>query len=226
MVLEMKRCSECRVEVNETANNCPLCYGKINKIDENVEVNSYPKIELSLKKYRNLFKIFGLISLFICIFSLVVNYITESNVKWSLILTAGIAYWWTTIGFSINSSMSKTYRIIIETILLDLLVIILDLVQGYTGISINYVIPIITITVNLIVLSIIIINKTKWKKYVMYQLTLLIIGLLPLICIPFGLIYNYLPLTISIITTGMMFISTVVYKRRDLKDEYIRRFHI
>lgn len=222
----MKRCSECRVKVNEVSNRCPLCFSSLEKIDDIKEEYTYPKVELSLKKYRNLFKILGVVSVIVCLLSIIANYMSFNGVKWSLLVVAGIIYWWISLAYSINKSVSTTLKIVIQAVLLSLLMICYDLAIGYTGISINYGLPTISINANLIILGIMIINRTNWKKYSMYQLTMCIIGFIPLIFIPFGLFYTYTPIVLSCIFCSVMFISTFVYRKSELKDEYIRRFHI
>ena len=226
MVLKMKRCNECMVDVNEVSNVCPLCSAKLEKINDDKEYYTYPKLEVGLKKYRKTYKLLFLLLIFVCLVSLIINTLTFSGVKWSLMLVAGLAYWTIGVAIALNYKTSKTYKLILQAVALSIMAIIIDCINGYSGISVNYAIPIITGIINLIAFSIIVLNKTKWTRYVMYQLTILIMGLVPLVFIPFNLIYTYLPLLISVSISMSLFILTALFKNKELKNEYIRRFYI
>jgi ABC-type glycerol-3-phosphate transport system permease component len=81
------------------------------------------------------------------------------------------------------------------------------------------------VTASVIILGCMIVNRRNWQSYLMWQLLMVLCGLLPMILYLKGLEHNvylsFMPLAVS----GAIFLGTVIIGDRRARMELIRRFH-
>jgi predicted neutral ceramidase superfamily lipid hydrolase len=106
------------------------------------------------------------------------------------------------------------------------LCLLIDIVNGYQGWSINYVIPAIILVAYLAIMILMIVNFMNWQSYILFQFTLVIFSM---ILMGLYLLHIITKPILSYVTVGItlvIFIGTIVFGDKKAKTELIRRFHI
>ena len=185
----------------------------------------YPQ-KLNSKKSNMIVKIAIMVSLLVAGILLLINTIATPKIHWAGLCNAGILYIWVTVLYSINKNINIGGHVLIQTVAISLLTMYIDYKTGFKAWSIDLAIPIILIIANLTMLILTIISHRKYIKYVIYQLILFALSMLPFLFVYENLVQNktlsYVASGISIINFGL---CLILYKK-DIKEELIRKFHI
>ncbi|RDY30495.1 DUF6320 domain-containing protein [Lachnotalea glycerini] len=222
----MKRCNKCNVEILEEISVCPLCQHGLETISDAKHKKMYPKIEFDNQKFVLLLRIFIFISIILVLGLVIINAATYNGLWWSLICVGVISYFWVTVRYSIQNNTNYAAKILVQTIGGMGLCLLTDVVMGYQGWSINYVIPAIILVGYFAILMLMIVNFMSWQSYILFQFTLVIFSMILM-----GLHFlNIITKPIlSYVTAGItlaIFIGTIVFGDKKAKTELIRRFHI
>ncbi len=139
----------------------------------------YPK-KLNAKKANNIVYIGIIISFIVIAILFYFNTKFTPDLHWAALSTAGIIYTWVTVLYSIRKSNNIADHVLLQTIALSILTFFLDFKSGFRGWSINLAIPIILIIANGTMFVVAIASRRKYMKYVICQIGILIVSLLPL----------------------------------------------
>lgn len=222
----MKRCNECNVEIIEDISVCPLCQHGLEQISLELKEAMYPRVEFNNQKFKLIIRIFIFISIILGAGLFTINLATYNGVWWSLICGGAIAYFWITVRYSIQNNTNSAAKILVQTISGMGLCLLIDVVIGYQGWSINYVIPSIILVAYLAIVILMIVNFMNWQSYILFQITLVIFSLILMILYFFRIITNPVLCYVTAAITLVIFIGTVVFGDKKAKTELIRRFHI
>lgn len=228
----MKACKRCHIYSKDASNRCPLC-GELLERETEKDDNThnpllYPVIDLNMGAYHFVRKLFLFISILTAAILCVINYMTYSvaPVLWSFITVAAIFYGLLTIYYSIYTTRSFASKLFAQTIGASILCIVIDVVLGYKGWSINFVIPSLILFTNLVIIILMILNPMKRQTYYMYQLTITVFSMA---C--FALCFTSIMTRKEFaIVTGIVgiisLIGSIIFGDKGFQDELIRRFHI
>lgn len=219
----MAKCNTCGLEVLDETEACPLCRSILEQT-EPVE-NMYPNVRIRMRRL----KLFSRIYLFAAIVAEALvfcwDYFTPSPLWWSAVTGMGLLYAYMVLRYAILGQSGYRSKVIVLTVLAILVAVFIDFVGGYQGWSIDYVLPSGILLVDVIILGCMIVNRRNWQSYLMWQLLMVLCGLLPMILYLKGLEHNvylsFMPLAVS----GAIFLGTVIIGDRRAQMELIRRFH-
>lgn len=113
----MKRCKYCGVSVETDKEYCPLCYNKLDGDCADAEFFYQGRGETKDKvKSRGVssVKIFAFISVVAVALCAVFNAVYTPRIKWSWVVTAGIAYLWIFFGHTVKSNHSTFSKLILQ----------------------------------------------------------------------------------------------------------------
>jgi hypothetical protein len=222
----MKKCNNCNVEIIEDISVCPLCQHGLENISETKHRDMYPKVEFDNHKFVLLIRLFIFLSIILVLGLVTINAVTYNGIWWSWICVGVIAYFWMTVRYSIQNNTNYAAKILVQTIGGMALCLLIDMVIGYEGWSINYVIPAIILVAYSAIVVLMIVNFMNWQSYILFQITLVVFSLILM-----GL--NFLNIVtepiLSYVTAGIslfILIGTIVFGDKKAKTELIRRFHI
>lgn len=187
---------------------------------------NYPVIEYDKNKWKKLVYLFyGVLAAMAIVLGLV-NIATYDHLWWSGIAIPGIAYAGLTMRYSIlrHANLGKT--VMIETIGMQVLLVMIDWVLGYEGWSVNYAVPATILFADVAVVFLILVNRLNWQSYFMYQLAITIFSFIPLILWAAGLVTRPLMAVITVVLTVFILAMTIFLGDRGVKNELIRRFHL
>ena len=217
----MRICKKCNLKIKTDSDICPLCQNKlIGKKEENV----FPLIPNIYKKYFTFFKILLFISFIISLLCITVD-LTINKYHFSLFVILGFICLFIILKTAFNNKESIFKSILSQLIILSCLSILWDYFTGFHRWSITYVIPILCIicSINLAILSIVL--KDYLEQEIFYFICTILIGIIPLLFIVID-IPNKIPSVISVLFNLICFITLLIFKFKDVKEELKRRMHI
>ena len=97
---------------------------------------------------------------------------------------------------------------------------------GYKGWAIDLAIPIIVGVANITVMVLTIVSRKRYLKYVIYQLIIFILSMVPLVIMIIHIQNNWIPTVISSSIALFTLILTIILCGRDVMIETARRFHM
>lgn len=222
----MKRCNNCKIEIVEDISVCPLCQHGLEHISQENEPEMYPRIEFDNHKFILLTRLVIFISIILAFALITINVATYSGVWWSLICVGAIVYFWITVRYSIQNNTNYAAKILVQTIAGMGLCLLIDIVCGYQGWSINYVIPAIILGAYLAIVILMIVNFMNWQSYILFQITLVIFSIILMALYLLDIITKPMLSFVTVGITLVIFIGTIVFGDKKAKTELIRRFHI
>ena len=225
MVLTMKKCKNCNMEVKSQHNKCPLCLCELQDIGNVVSERTYPKIKTDVNKYTKWINITKILSIIASVILIIINFLTTKGSAWSLISIAGILFFWGVISHALRTNSNVASKLFVQVILISILVFIIDNVTGYKMWSLNYVIPSIIVSANMTIFILILINRMNLTNYIRYQILLIVFGFILLILYLFKLSNILWTSLTSAIISFVILILTLIYSDKSVSDELKRRLH-
>lgn len=238
----MKYCKACNVSVNTDSQKCPLCSlvlapvkeadvdgsGMAGPMDNGCKNGSqYPFFEtVKVRRYHFLFRLFLFLSVAAGSTSLLVNILTYSGVLWSLMVLGTILFLWITVAYPIYQKKNIGYIIIIHTISVCVFISIIEAVTCTQGWGLDFAIPFLLVTATLAITLIIILKRLKWREYSVYQITMVLLGFLPVILCISGLIKTIWPSVLSAFYSFLTFTGMLIFADKKYENELIKRFHL
>lgn len=222
----MMKCNTCGVYIKGDAMVCPLCQHGLEEVRKEKSEPVYPEVTFDVHKYQVILRVFLFISIVLEGVLIWINVATYSGVWWALICGAAISYFWLTIKFCIQNNTNYAAKILVQTIAAMLFTVFVDRVVGYSGWSVNYALPSIVLVAYLAVLILMVVNFMNWQSFILYQIVLMIISVVLLILYLFRVITQPILTYVAALTTGIIFLATIVFGDKKAKNELKRRFHL
>lgn len=220
----MTKCTQCNIYLRDNSQVCPLCRCVVTA-DTNA-ADSYPDIRLYDRRLKRIANIclFGLIMASVVL--LILNYVFFHGLFWSLIPVGAMCYGYLLIRYVLLSSHGYRPKALIWSLATILLVILIDMVTGLHRWSLNYVFPCVLIGVDGMIVALMVINRRNWQSYILLQLGMILIGLIPLLFWHWGWITKPLLSIIAMGISTFLFLGTLIIGDRPARVELRRRFHI
>ncbi len=220
----MSRCNQCKIEVLDEAQHCPLCQSAL---EHTIEVeNMYPDIRMRARKLVLISRIF----LFLAIVAEIVLVNVSIYLDWSsivyLICGMGLFYGYMVIRYAILGRSGYIAKTMVLTSLALALLVTADFVVGYNGWSVNYVLPSGILLIDAGVVFMMVINRKNWQSYMMLELFMVLCGGVMLVLYLFGIVTSPVMSSVAFNVSVILFLGTVIIGGRRARVELKRRFHI
>ena len=220
----MKYCNYCKVEIREDKERCTLCGNKLEeKAGESERI--YPDIA-PLYKSHIAIRILVFISIVIIVTSFAVNIIFPSDRNWPILLIFGLLSIWLGLIFVVQKRYHIAKKIVWQVIIVSLLSIFWDYKIGWRGWSLDYVIPIASVSAMIIMYVTAKIMRLSSRDYITYAFIDGLFGIIPIIFLFFDMVNVSYP---SIISIGFSIISIsaiLIFEGKEIKKEIEKRMHI
>ena len=186
----------------------------------------YAKIN-NIRNSHLVIKIMLGISILISLTCIIINICIPGNFFWAFLVIAGIVYTWVTVMYSIKRNINIASNVFMQTILISILTIAIDIIIGYRGWSLDMALPIIISVANITLLLLTIVSTKKYYQYALYQVMTFLISILPfvLLCTT-----NLIKLEIFTILATFIATVTLIFNislcGKNIKEELIRRLHL
>lgn len=196
-------------------------------VDQKYDKGNYPSISYDRGKLKKLTNILYLVLFTAAAITGLVNVLTYGITEtwWSLIAIGSIAYVAMTLRYSVMRRASLAGILIRQSIGVQVLLVIIDYMTGFSRWSFNYAIPSLILFDVIAVVFLILINRLNWQSYFMYQIAITIFSFIPLILWAAGLITSPLMSVITVILSVSVLLITIILGDRSVKKELKRRFY-
>lgn len=220
----MSRCRQCKVEIKDETHFCPLCHCVLEQ-GEN-DKDTYPDVRFKTKRMMLAARIYLFVAIIISVILIATNHAFYHGTWWCAIVIAALAYIYLTLHFAILNDSGYRMKTVVLTIFGILTVILIDVVMGYRGWSVNYVIPGGILLIDLGILILMIVNSRNWQSYLLFQIAVILCSLIPLILWKFKVLTDPLLSQIAFGASVFLFLGTVIIGDRRARVELKRRFHV
>ncbi|WP_099204902.1 DUF6320 domain-containing protein [Scatolibacter rhodanostii] len=216
----MKTCSKCGVTVKGKREFCPLCQGKLSGEDSE-EV--FPLVPTVYQEFHFLFRILIFISIAVVVVAVAVNLMWRDAGWWSIFWVAGAACLWIVLTLAVRKRKNMPKWIFYQVVVISLICTLWDFVVGWSGWSIDYVVPILCLVglASLSVLS----RVLRWRvEYYMISVVVnALFGIVPLIFYITDSVSVRYPTVICVAGSVMSLAALAVFKGESMWEELKRR---
>lgn len=221
----MKYCNICKVVIENNLNTCPLCKQHIHKHTGIAEKDFPIKKIMSEDTMRTIMKL--MIFIFISLIGInAVLYVSFAyKAIWAPYFIIVLFYAYLLLRTAMKSYRNIGTIVMINVYMLSIIGFILDMFLGYTGWSINYLIPFV-ILAGIIALTIfIMIKPSLFLEYFIYMIIIASFGLTLLILLWCGLVTVKQPSVITALVSFLAIVGMFIFGDNSAKNEFIKRFH-
>lgn len=218
----MKHCNSCRIDVATPAVCCPLCGAPLIGTDEPDDV--YPS-GITFKKRGFVRKLLLLISFLCTLICFTINLFATPGFWWWTIVATALCYAWIVVPHAMRRGGNSAGKVLMQVVAGSLLAVAIDFETGYNGWAVSYAVPAFICTGITAVVVLVLINRTNWAGYVLYQSVLTLFGLAMPILYFTGFAQN----AASAFTPSVFALASIagllIFGDRSIKNEFRRRLH-
>lgn len=219
----MKKCDKCNVNISNNINNCPLCSNKLEKINDDFELDYPEKYKLPFNKF--ILKLIAFFSISCSLICISINIVFTPTVLWSVLVIYCVLYLWFNIQYLIKPNRNFAMFVLTQIIGTSVLTFLIDFLLTKGRWSINYVIPFIFILGSSIISLTCIIKPMKFYNYNIYQLVVIILSFCPMISVLFNVTTVLWPSLLATIYSVITLIGMFIFADKETKHEIKKRLH-
>lgn len=222
----MKYCNTCSIYIREDKNKCTLCKNSlVHSSKEGFSEDIFPEIPPSYKSHLAI-KIMIFISILVMVVSISLNMIFPIRINSPVLIILGIISIWISFLSVLRNRHNVPKNILWQAAVVFVLSIFWDWKIGWSGWSLNYVIPISCVSAMVIMYVTAKIMNLSVRDYIVYTLIDGLFGIIPTLFILFDWVDVYYP---SIICVGISILSIAaifIFQGENIKAELDKRMHI
>ena len=220
----MSKCKNCNVEILDETEFCPLCHSVLEQTEE-LE-NMYPDARLKTQKLKFVSRLCLFCALVLEFVLIVIDFNSETQVHWSILVGLGLLYVYTVLRYAVLGKSGYRAKTIVLVLLAILLTVAVDLVTGYRGWSVDYVVSGGILLMDVVIITLMIWNRRNWQSYIMWQLSTVLLSLIPPALYWAGIENNFYMAFLPLVVSVFLFLGTLMLGGRRAGQELYRRFHI
>lgn len=225
------KCPHCKVDIACRTSVCPLCHVPFNNIEGKLDEAQKlprafpPKGRAPLFSTTIFDKIYLAIALYLAMLSLVIEYIVTAKIESSLIAIAALFYIYFSIRFTIQNTGYFSQKVVAQTVVLSVVAVLSRNVIPRPLFVFEFLLPGLYITAMLVILVFIIIKHKYPQKYLLNLLSIALLGMMPYIILCFTDTEYKLLSVLNAVFGGVVFLATLIFSSKKIKQELIRLFH-
>lgn len=221
----MLYCKNCGVFVEGNPEHCPLCQGELEGEAESGA--KYPQIAPKKSFFSLSVKIAVMLTVAAVVICAVTDYsITRVPFGWWLYVAAGAASFWFSFSVAVKRRGNIAKSIFFTTLAAAVISILWDLGTGWKAWSLNFVLPIASLSAMLAMAVIARIQNLPIEQYIYYLILDIIFGIIPLILIICGAV-SFITLSLACVAASVLSLcALLIFNGKALKAEIIRRTHM
>lgn len=223
MVMKMKHCDLCGVEVATPARLCPLCGAPLS--GEEPGEAAYPAAGFG-RGYHFIKRLLLFLTVMAVAVCAVVNLSVDPEFWWWAIVATVLAYAWAVGAHTLRHGGNGGGRVLTQVLAAAALVLLLDLETGWRGWSVDFVLPAICGVGIAAILVLILCNLTNWAGYVLYQIMLALLGFVPIALYFAGFAHVFWASAIPAVMALASLAALFFFGDRTIKNEFVRRLHL
>ncbi|MHB8963794.1 MAG: DUF6320 domain-containing protein [Saccharofermentanales bacterium] len=228
----MKYCEHCRVSIPGKEQNCPLCHQILPMMDEQDHRGVYPEFEPRRRRDKKMVKAYSKTALLLIFSSIIINMMISSETWWSAIFSAFVLYIWLLGLLTFKRAAHPGLKLMAHAIAIPLLLVVINTfasnTKTFTRLSwaVSYAMPIIIICFILVINIIMYRHRQNLRNYLLYQLSLCVIGFVPLILVLSGVAKPIQPSIVAASCSFLSILALLIFSRKIVIGELGRKFHV
>lgn len=186
----------------------------------------YPDVKGASRKYRLLENIILFVSIVGQIVMTTVDYMTDREINWSIIVLLVVIYANVTLRLAIVGRNGYIFKIVSTFVFTVLFLEGVDLLTGASGWALTFVFPSAILAMVIATIILMIVNIRNWQSYMMMQLFLVLMSVIAMILVAVKVIwFPYLAMG-AMGASLFLFLGTLIIGDKRARTELKRRFHI
>ena len=222
----MKYCKTCKIKVDAPLESCLICSDVLETIDQNPPANDFVEYVEKSNKFEVFFKGLLLLNIMAIVISLSVDFILNRQLSnWSLIVSVSNLYLILFVKL-ITSHMKFVIRLFWIVLLSILELIAIGYLTNDYYWALDIVMPL-SLVFNTILLIIFTFSKRKrWQDYVMFLIISAVASMAAILFPFFDIAKTNWAYIVSFFFGMFTLIGLFIFSPKDMKEEFLRRFHI
>jgi len=217
----MTKCSKCNVELNTVSDICPLCNSEIKNNNDSI----YPVVKNNLTKTLLMKKIF-FINCLVCIIILLINYFCTPNIKWSIFVVIQLIGMYF-IFCKVLRGRNKILRLLFMlNFIICIISIFWDYYVGFSGWSINYVLPSLCICYGVFMIILRFVKYFAFRENTSYIYLNVCIEFVPIILVMLDKVSFPLLAIISFVMGVLNILILLIFDGSSFKEDIRKKLHI
>lgn len=220
----MSKCKNCNIEVLDHTEYCPLCHSVLLQTEQ--MENMYPDLRITLRRRMLLVRIYLFCAILAELVLFLINLRVSSKIWWCAIVGLVLIWIYMILRYAVLGNSDYRMKVMTVAVLGVGVTIGIDIICGYRGWSVEYVLPAMILLLDAVIVGCMIYNHRNWQSYIMWQILMILCSLLPIGLYKSGLEQNLYLAWIPLVVSGLLFIGTMIIGDRKAVTELKRRFHI
>ncbi len=219
----MQRCEICKIDVRGDKNCCPLCHGPLTgEASESV----YPVLGRSKLSRVTISRIVSLIAISFIIVMGTLAYHTNFRHPWFILAIASALVLWIDILLNVYYQHNALKLISVQTYIGIALTLVVDILSGYRGWSVTWVIPFAFLGLAVVTLAIGRGLRMRLTEYLVYLVVDAAFSLVQIVFLCLRMEIFRLPLLLSmgILVAGTL--ALLAFRQRALRISMEKVFHV
>jgi hypothetical protein len=219
------------VRVSTVTDRCPLCHRSLAEQQDNAARHTYPVEQPLQKKSISLARLVSLSAICLILLSLIINWMAWDGWLWSVIISAHVLYLWLVGWLTLNKGVHPGLKLMTHALSITLLLVIVNVLSrsnvtiSRISWAVSYTMPIIFIGFITLIDIIILRKKHNLRDYMLYQLSLCVIGFIPLVLVLTGVARPVWPSVITAALAGLTILGLIIWAKKIIMSELGRKFH-
>ena len=190
--------------------------------------NMYPDVRLNMRKFTLLTRIYLFVALVTEAVLFTINLITldQYPLWWSAITGLILLYLYLVLRYAVVGKTGYKSKVITLSLIAVLSAVAIDLVTGYRGWSVDYVLPSGIVLMDVVIIGCMIYNRRNWQSYMMWQILMVLCSVIPILLYVWGLERNEYLAFLPMACSASLVLGTLIIGDRRARTELKRRFHL
>lgn len=221
----MSKCQQCHLEIKDDTVVCPLCQCVLETTALEAE-NYYPNVRIITQKWQRLVRVYVFLAIVLESVLLYLNYTVLEGAHWPLVTGVVLFYGFVLLKFALMNDFAYKTKAIILIIIAIGCIILIDILTGFDGWSLNYFLTGGIILLNSGIVVAMFVNARNWQSYMMIELMTIVWSIVPFILYATGLLTNMIMSQVAFAYSVFLFLGTILIGGKKASTELKRRFHV
>lgn len=228
----MQYCTACKLHISSRTQRCPLCQASLPVTQDLEATQTYPVFIPRQKTNKWLTKSVSVTAVMLILSSALTNWATWNGHLWGVAITAFAIYIWLTALITFKRGIHPGVKLMTQAMALTLLLVVIDMFAFGTEIitraswSVGFAMPFVFIGGIIAINVVMVRNKQTIRDYLLYQLVLCVVGIIPLVLVLFVVAQ---PLWSSVIAAScslLTLIGLLICANKTVVSEFARKFRV
>lgn len=219
----MSKCPNCNIEILDMAAHCPLCRSAL-ETGAAVEA-MYPDLRVTTRKLALACRIYLFCAIALESLLIALNLMLGHKLLWCVLTGLGLLYVYLLLRYALLGQRGYQAKTFVLTLMAVLMAVAADFATGYRGWSVDYVLPMGIIFIDVSVFVLIFVNRRGWQSYIVWEIAMLLFSLIPAGLYIAGLEHNIFFAFAPLVLSAYLLLGSVIIGGRRARLELKRRFH-